>query len=111
MARYYRVGLYKEPNNPVKLKDLKESVKTGDIIVQDNTTYAKEITTKLKFPIYSSNDKVGTKSGYYVKDSDLIDENIVTNKELNDYINKVSNGYNPVGSTNPTSKTYQKTKK
>ncbi len=105
MAKYYRVGLYKEPSSPIKLKDLKVSEKTGDIVVQDDTTHVREITTKSKFPVYSSKDKIGQEEGYYVKDSDLIDENLISKKELNEYIDKVSNGYNP------TSKIYQKTKK
>ena len=43
MAKYYRVGLYKEPASPIKLKNLKESEKLGDIIVQDEQTHAKEV--------------------------------------------------------------------
>lgn len=93
MAKYYRVGLYKEPASPIKLKDLKENEKFGDIIVQDEQTHAKEVITKLRFPIYSSNDKVGTSPDEcYVRDSDLVDENIVKPTELSNYVNRSNTG-------------------
>lgn len=98
MAKYYRVGLYKEPSTPMKLKDIQEIKKRGDIIVQDEQTYAKEIITKLRFPIYSSSDKVGkSKDGYYVRDCELTDENIVKPAELSDYVNRSNNSITQKG--------------
>lgn len=92
MAKYYRVGLYETPATSMKLKDIKESKKCADIIVQDEQTHAKEIITKLRFPIYSSNDKVGnSKDEYYVRDCELTDENIVSPAELSNYVNRINN--------------------
>lgn len=86
MAKYYQVGLYKQPEQLTKLKDINEE-KIGTIIVQDNTTYASEIITKVKLPIACSNDVLGkTKDDFYIKDSELIDENIVNTNEISDYV-------------------------
>lgn len=87
MAKYYQVGLYKQPETPTKLKDIKEE-RVGTIVVQDNTTYVSEIITKVKLPIACSNDILGQNNDdFYVKDSELIDENKIGTNEISNYVN------------------------
>lgn len=87
MAKYYKVGLYKQPEKPTKLKHMQEE-RLGTIVVQDNTTYASEIITKVKLPIACSNDILGQNNDdFYVKDSELIDENKIGTNEISNYVN------------------------
>lgn len=121
--KYYKAKLYKKPNQKVKINKLKSEEFIGDIIIEDKTTEAVEVVTRLRFDIYDSSSTIRVDSkrlnkfsrDLYVKDSDIDYDNPVTSSELNSYIDfSATDGFclnNEIMCINGIKKPYEKNKK
>ena len=90
MKNFYKVNLY-------QLEKYRNVRKIGTIIVENGIFYAKEIMTKQKFRIYPTINQISGREKdewmnkyqqyLFLVERDFLDKNIVTTKELEEYIN------------------------